>query len=124
MHTLNELTGSSKASDSPLLLHNQPTPMSPTRSASSNGNGGATSVQPQPYLYPKATTVTEFKSGEPIFGEITHADAKFIGKIRYVPQKDVSPEREEEGEQQASATSEDGKCQVLGRSGPDDSLLN
>ena len=98
--------------------------MSPTRSVSGNGNGGATSVQPQPYLYPKATTVTEFKSGEPIFGEITHADAKFIGKIRYVPQKDVSSEREEEGEQQASATSEDGKCQVLGRSGPGDSLLN
>ena len=114
-------TGSSRASDSPLLQHNQ-TPMSPTRSTSSNGSGSSTTVQPQPYLYPKATA-TEFKSGEPIFGEVTHGDTKFIGKIRYVPHKDVSPEREGEGEQ-ASGTSEDGKYDVLGRSGPDDSLLN
>ena len=113
-HTLNELTGSSKASDSPLLLHNQPTPVSPTRTAGSNGNASTTSAQPQPYLYPKvASTTTEFRSGEPVFGEIKHADAKFIGKICYVPVKDVSPEREGEGEQQASATSEDGKCEVL-----------
>ena len=113
------LTGSSRASDSPLLQHNQ-TPMSPTRSTSSNGSGSSTSVQPQPYLYPKATsTVTEFKSGEPIFGEVTHRDAKFIGKVRYVPQKEVSPERDEEG--QASATSEDGKYEVLGKSGLDHS---
>ena len=99
-------TGSSRASDSPLLQHNQ-TPLSPTRSISSNGSGSSATVQPQPYLYPRATAV-EFKSDEPIHGEITHGDAKFIGKIRYVPQKDVSPDRDEEG-QQASATSEDGK---------------
>ena len=83
--------------------------MSPTRSTSSSGGSATSTVQPQPYLYPTATTTaTEFKSGEPIFGEVTHGDAKFIGKIRYVPHKDVSPEREEDG-QQASATSEDGK---------------
>ena len=96
-------------------------PMSPTRSTSSNGSGSSTTVQPQPYLYPKATA-TEFKSGEPIFGEVTHGDTKFVGKIRYMPHKDVSPEREGEGEQ-ASATSEDGKYEVLGRSGRYDSVI-
>ena len=71
--------------------------MSPTRSSSTSGS--STSIQPQPYLIPKAsgTSATDFKSGEPIFGEITHADNQFIGRIRYVPHKDVTPERDEEG---------------------------
>ena len=113
--------GSVRAPDSPLLQHSR-TPMSPTRSTSSNGSGSSTTVQPQPYLYPKATA-TEGKLGEPIFGEVTQGDTEFIGKICYVPHKDVSPEREVEGKQ-ALATSEDGKYDILGRSGPDESLLN
>ena len=84
-------TGSSRASDSPLLQHNQ-TPMSPSRSSS---DSSTSVVQPQPYLYPKASAV-DVKSGEPIFGEITHPDTR---RIRYVP---VTTERDEEGQQQGS----------------------
>ena len=41
----------------------------------------------------------DVKSGEPIFGEITHPETKFIGKIRHVP---VTQVRDEEGQKQGS----------------------
>ena len=92
--------GGSRASNS--LQRNQ-TLISPSRSVSGASAGPSTaSVQPQPYLYPKAT---EFKSGEPVFGEVRHGDTKFMGKLRYVPQKNVS-EGKDEGEKEQKATGE------------------
>lgn len=72
--------------------------MSPSRSTSGSDGASAhatATVQPQPYLHPVAK---DAKSGEPIFGEITHGDTKFIGKLRYVPQKDVNESKDEREE--------------------------
>ena len=71
--------------------------MSPSRSSS---DSSTSVVQPQPYLYPKASAV-DVKSGEPIFGEITHPD-KVYWEDHYVPHKDATLERDEEGQKQGS----------------------
>ena len=94
-------SGSSRASNSPLLQHNQ-TPVSPSR----NVSGGSTvantaAIQPQPYLYP---TASEYKSGEPVFGEVKHGDTKFMGKPRYVSHKNVSESKDGGEEEQKSRT--------------------
>ena len=72
--------------DSLLLKHNQML-LRPIRSASSDGNVMCT-VQPKPYLYLKATTTTsttntDFKSGEPIFREVTYGDATWSSSASY-----------------------------------------
>ena len=113
------LTGSSRASDSPLLQHNQ-TPMSPTRSTSSSGSGSSTSVQPQPYLYPKATsTVTEFKSGEPIFERsltemLSLSERYAMYPKRRSPRREMKRDKHLRHQKMVS-------IEVLGKSGLDDS---
>ena len=76
--------------------------MSPSRSVSGGSTVANTAaIQPQPYLYP---TASEFKSGEPVFGEVKHGDTKFMGKPRYVSHKNVSESKDGVEEEQKSKT--------------------
>ena len=81
--------------------------MSPSRSVSS----GSAASTIEPYLHPVSHDV---KTGEPIFGEITHGDTKFIGKLRYVTHTHVSDgkeeKEEEKEEQESSAAAGKGWC--------------